>query len=53
MYRAVAVTDVCASKPHNISLEAQITAKIKVFVWYLIRGVVLTKDNLENVATPT
>ena len=52
MYRAVAVTDVCASKPHNISLEAQITAKIKVFVWYLIR-VVLTKDNLENVATPT
>jgi hypothetical protein len=27
-------------------LEAQGTLKIKIFVWFLIKGVVLTKDNL-------
>jgi hypothetical protein len=44
MYRAVAVTNVV---PHNHNIwKLKLPLKIKVFIWYIIKGVTLTKDNL-------
>jgi hypothetical protein len=44
MYRALAVPNIL---PHNHAIwKLKLPLKVKVFIWYLIKGVVLTKDNL-------
>ena len=44
MYRAITTTNII---PHNhIIWKLKLPLKIKIFMWYLIKGVTLTKDNL-------
>ena len=44
MYRAITATNII---PHNyIIWKLKLPLKIKIFMWYLIKGVTLTKDNL-------
>jgi len=44
MYRAITITNII---PHNhIIWKLKLPLKIKIFMWYLIKGVTLTKDNL-------
>jgi hypothetical protein len=46
MYRTMAAPDVV---PHNhIIWELKLPLKIKIFAWYFIKGIVLTKDNLSR-----
>jgi hypothetical protein len=45
-YRVLAVPN---GIPHNhIIWKLKLPLKVKVFIWYLIKGVALTKDNLEK-----
>ncbi|CAN6182020.1 unnamed protein product [Urochloa humidicola] len=44
MYRALVATQVLS--PNTVIWKLKIPLKIKVFMWYLIKGVILTKDNL-------
>jgi hypothetical protein len=47
MYNAFILPDVPINKIHNNKLwNMKIPLQIKVFGWYLRKGVVLTKDNL-------
>ena len=47
MYRALILPDVPVdTKESNKIWKMKIPLKTKVFVWYLRRGVILTKDNL-------
>ena len=44
MYRALLIAEVV---PYNTLIwKLKLSLKIKVFMWYLYKGVVLTKDNL-------
>jgi hypothetical protein len=44
MYRALVVPNML---PHNHAIwKLKLSLKVKIFIWYLIKGVVLTKDNL-------
>jgi hypothetical protein len=44
MYRALNITHALPFNMHTWSLKVPL--KIKIFVWYLYKGVTLTKDNL-------
>jgi hypothetical protein len=46
MYNALILPDVPINKVHNKLWKLKIPLQIKVFGWYLRKGVVLTKDNL-------
>ena len=43
MYRALTTNEV---PHHHVIRKPKIPLKIKVFIWYLLKGVTLTKDNL-------
>ena len=43
MYRALTTNEV---PHHHVIWKLKIPLKIKVFIWYLLKGVTLTKDNL-------
>jgi hypothetical protein len=44
MYRALNITHALPFNMHTWNLKVPL--KIKIFVWYLYKGVTLTKDNL-------
>jgi hypothetical protein len=44
MYRALVVPHIL---PHDhVIWKLKLPLKVKIFIWYLIKGVALTKDNL-------
>ena len=43
MYRALTTNEV---QHHHVIWKLKIPLRIKVFMWYLLKGVTLTKDNL-------
>jgi len=44
MYRDMMLNNFSSDK--NISWKLRVPLKIKIFLWYLKKGVILTKDNL-------
>jgi len=44
LYREIMKTESVSSK--EVFWKANVPLKIKIFLWYLKRGVILTKDNL-------
>jgi len=43
MYRALTTNEV---SHHHVIWKLKTPLKIKVFMWYLLKGVTLTKDNI-------